>query len=142
MPYNNTPITPSAVATGTANLPLARVKKILSADEDIASCSNNAAFILTIAAEMFIHHLVEQTHTVVKTERKQRRQIHYRDVANAVSRIDNLNFLADVVPRTTTVRKVKEARRAAAKLARANGQATLDGLHGAVKKGAGGDGEG
>ena len=61
------------------------MKKIIHADEDISNCSNNAAFAITIATEQFLKYLVEQTHNVVKSERKQRRNIQYRDVG--VSRL-------------------------------------------------------
>ena len=59
---------------------MARVKKIVAADDDIASCSNNAAFMITIAAEMFVQHLVEKTHEIIKSEKKPRRNIQYNDV--------------------------------------------------------------
>jgi len=60
---------------------VARVKKIISADEDITNCSNNAAFVITVATEMFVQHLVKQVHNVVTADRgKQRRTIQYRDV--------------------------------------------------------------
>ena len=65
MPYNNAAIPPSDEITGSASLPgiipyiakdnadlnwiVSRVKRILAADEDIAQCSNNAAFAITIA---------------------------------------------------------------------------------------------
>ena len=104
MPYNNTPITPSKEVTGTVALPrtyhiyllrrnrrsnsrrlltqslVARVKKIIAQDDDISNCSNNAAFVITVAAEMFLQHLVEQSYNIVKSERKPRRNIQYRDV--------------------------------------------------------------
>ncbi|TKX21553.1 putative histone-like transcription factor protein-1 [Elsinoe australis] len=108
MPYNNNPIPPSKEVTGTVTLPLARTKKILSADDELCSVSNNAAFAITIATEQFLQYLVEQTHNVVKAERKPRRNIQYRDVANAVARHDNLEFLTDVVPRTMTYKAHKE----------------------------------
>ncbi|KAH0395774.1 hypothetical protein KCU89_g9986, partial [Aureobasidium melanogenum] len=73
MPYNNTPITPSTEITGTVSLPLARVKKIIHADDDINNCSNNAAFAITAATELFLQYLVEQTQNVVKAEKKPRR---------------------------------------------------------------------
>ena len=47
-----------------------------------------------------MQHLSLTTHNVVKTERKPRRNIQYRDVSSAVGRTDNLEFLTDVVPRT------------------------------------------
>ncbi|OCK94589.1 histone-fold-containing protein, partial [Cenococcum geophilum 1.58] len=108
MPYNNTPIAPPQEYVGAVSLPLARVKKIINADEDVGACSNNAAFVIALATEMFIQYFAEQTHTVVKTERKPRRNIQYRDVANAVARIDNLEFLSDVVPKTMPYKKYKE----------------------------------
>ncbi|KAF2103316.1 histone-fold-containing protein, partial [Rhizodiscina lignyota] len=108
MPYNNTPIQPPTEFTGSVSLPLARVKKIIATDPDTTSCSNNAAFVITVATEMFVQYLVEQTHNVVKSERKPRRNIQYKDVANAVARIDNLEFLSDVVPRTQSYRDFKE----------------------------------
>lgn len=64
---------------------MARVKKIIATDDDISNCSNNAAFMITIAAEMFLQHLVEQSYNVVKSERKPRRNIQYRDVGKRLS---------------------------------------------------------
>lgn len=127
MPYNNTPIQPPTEFTGQVSLPrelilyaaigphltdfytVARVKKIIAADDDIAQCSNNAAFVITVATEMFVQYLVERTHDVVKSERKPRRNIQYRDVSNAVARIDSLEFLSDVVPRTQRYKDFKKA---------------------------------
>jgi hypothetical protein len=59
---------------------VARVKKIINADDEIGNCSNNAAFIITIATEMFVQHLVEKTHEVIKAEKKPRRNVQYNDV--------------------------------------------------------------
>ncbi|KAK5165263.1 uncharacterized protein LTR77_009361 [Saxophila tyrrhenica] len=122
MPYNNTPIQPSKEVTGTVALPLARVKKIIATDDDISNCSNNAAFMITVAAEMFLQHLVEQSHNVVKSEKKPRRNIQYRDIANAVARVENLEFLTDVVPKTTTFRQHKANERRAQQQAEARPQ--------------------
>lgn len=105
---------------------------------------------------MFVRYLAEQAHNVVKSERKPRRNIQYKDLgtflqpsnsfdiadirykANAVSRIDNLEFLSDVIPRTQTYgqymekknRDYKETKSRDAARTRAieNGQTTLDGL--------------
>lgn len=107
------------------SLLVARVKKIIHADDEISACSNNAAFAVAVATEMFIQHMVEQAHNVVKSERRPRRNIQYKDIgehrlgvrvnvvtnvlpAHAVARIDNLEFLTDVVPQTTTYRAYAE----------------------------------
>lgn len=96
---------------------------------------------------MFIRYLSEQALNVVKSERKPRRNIQYKDLgtaiaeilfknvltrlfeANAVARIDNLEFLSDVIPRTTTFKEYKEKKARAARTDRPlqNGQTTLDG---------------
>ena len=73
------------LATPSNTTLVARVKKIISQDDDINSCSNNAAFVITVATEMFLQHLVEQAHNVVKSERKPRRNIQYRDVGEYTS---------------------------------------------------------
>ncbi|KAH8696146.1 putative histone-like transcription factor [Talaromyces proteolyticus] len=97
-------------ATGQSMLPLSRIKKIIQLDEDIAQCSHNATFLIAIATELFIQYLAEQGYNVVKSERKPRKTIQYKDLATAVSRIDNLEFLADVIPKTTTYKQFKEKR--------------------------------
>jgi len=93
---------------GQAQLPLSRVKKIIALDSDVSMCSNNAAFVITLATEMFIQYMAEQGYNVVKSEKKPRRNIQYRDLANAVARLDNLEFLSDIVPRTVPYKQVKE----------------------------------
>ncbi|MBE7181467.1 MAG: NFYB/HAP3 family transcription factor subunit [Terriglobus roseus] len=120
---------PHFVADSSA---VARVKKIISIDDDVAACSNNAAFVITIATEMFVQYLVERTHDVVKSERKPRRNIQYRDVSNAVARVDNLEFLSDVVPRTQSLKSFRDgqakrlAQQAASARAPAAAQADVD----------------
>ena len=79
---------------------------------------------------MFLQHLVEQSYNIVKSERKPRRNIQYRDVASAVARVENLEFLTDVVPKTTTFKAHKQkvaGTAAAAPVAEelAHGQRTL-----------------
>ncbi|RFU32057.1 hypothetical protein B7463_g4269, partial [Scytalidium lignicola] len=88
MPYNTTAIPPRREPTGHTQLP--------------PSSS------LSVSKELFIQYLSEQAHNVVKSERKPRRNIQYRDLSNAVARNDNLEFLSDVVPRTVPYKQVKE----------------------------------
>ncbi|KAK9618715.1 hypothetical protein V6Z94_005731 [Aspergillus fumigatus] len=79
--------------------------------------------------EMFIQYLAQQGHNVVKSERKPRKVIQYKDLATAVSRIDNLEFLADVIPKTTTYKQFKEKKEKEANKDAAfeKGQRTLNG---------------
>ncbi|KAF7922646.1 hypothetical protein EAE99_007223 [Botrytis elliptica] len=106
MPSNYSSVPPQEV-TGTTQLPLSRIKKIIGTDQDINMCSNNAAFVITLATEMFIQYMAESGHNVVKSERKPRRNIQYRDLSSAVSHIDNLEFLSDIVPKTVPLKLVK-----------------------------------
>ncbi|KAH9874802.1 hypothetical protein IAQ61_003992, partial [Plenodomus lingam] len=130
MPYNNTPIAPAKEITGHVSLPLARVQKIITADPAHLTVSKNASFAIALATEMFIQHLATTTHNVVKAERKPRRNIQYRDVSSAVSKTDNLEFLVDVVPKTTTWGAVKRGGDAARK-GRADGGSNRAGKRGA-----------
>ncbi|RKF82416.1 hypothetical protein GcC1_015025 [Golovinomyces cichoracearum] len=119
MPYNTSAIIPSEEPTGTTQLPFSRVKKIIATDQDIQIMSNAGAFVITLATlpgcrglvskqEMFIQHLAQEALKVVKSERKPRRNIQYRDLATAISNHENLEFLVDIVPNTTTFKQVKE----------------------------------
>ncbi|KAL4865472.1 hypothetical protein BDV12DRAFT_148917 [Aspergillus spectabilis] len=115
--------------TGQSSLPIARIKKIIQLDDDIVQCSSNATFVVAMATELFIQYLTEQGHNVVKSERKPRKTIQYKDLATAVSRIDNLEFLADVIPKTTTYKQFKEkrAKETAKNTGVEKGQRTLNG---------------
>ncbi|KAL4894746.1 histone-fold-containing protein [Aspergillus ambiguus] len=121
---------PSDEISGQSVLPISRIKKIIQLDEDIVQCSSNATFVIAMATEMFIQYLTEQGHNVVKSERKPRKTVQYKDLAAAVSRIDNLEFLADVIPKTTTYKQFKEkrAKEASREAEVEKGQRTLNGV--------------
>lgn len=53
--------------------------------------------------------------------------IRYYDTATAVSRIDNLEFLADVIPKTTTYKQFKEKKAKEKSGGIEKGQRTLNG---------------
>ncbi|KAI0888731.1 histone-fold-containing protein [Annulohypoxylon maeteangense] len=107
MPYNTTAIPPRKEVTGQTQLPLSRVKKIVAQDQDIGICSNNAAFVITLATEMFIQYLAGEGFNMARTERKPRRNIQYKDLASAVAAKENLEFLEDVVPKTVPFKRIK-----------------------------------
>ncbi|KAI1431882.1 histone-fold-containing protein [Xylaria sp. CBS 124048] len=123
MPYNTTAIPPRKEVTGQALLPLSRVKKIVAQDPDIKICSNNAAFVITLATEMFIQYLAGEGLNMAKLERKPRRNIQYKDLANAVSHQEKLEFLQDIIPKTYVYRLIKD--QAAATRLRLSGGASL-----------------
>lgn len=97
----------AAEATRTTQLPLSRVKKIIAIDPELAACSNSGAFLIAQATELFIAHLASSAHTVLRSERKPRKVIQYKDLAAAVARNENLEFLSDVVPQTVPFKEAK-----------------------------------
>ncbi|KAI1759437.1 hypothetical protein GGR53DRAFT_471348 [Hypoxylon sp. FL1150] len=109
MPYNTTAIPPRKEVTGQTQLPLSRVKKIIAQDQDINICSNNAAFVITLATEMFIQYLSSESLNMARADRKPRRNIQYKDLAGAVAHTDNLEFLEDVIPKTAPYKQIKAA---------------------------------
>ncbi|KAK9311805.1 histone-fold-containing protein [Lipomyces starkeyi] len=90
--HNNTPTSITQPPTGQASLPLARVKRIIKLDEDVRACSNSAAFAVTVATEMFIQYMCEQGLHMSRSDR--RKTLHYKDLANAVHKLDELEFLS------------------------------------------------
>ncbi len=56
---------------------------------------------------------------MAKIERKPRRNIQYKDLANAVTHQDHLEFLEDVIPKAQSYKKIKE--QAAARRAKVQG---------------------
>ncbi|KAK7749026.1 hypothetical protein SLS53_001052 [Cytospora paraplurivora] len=84
------------------------VKKIIAVDPDINICSNNAAFAITLATELFIQYLAEQGHNMAKLDRKPRRNVQYKDLSAAVVAKDNLEFLDDTIPKTQPYKEIKQ----------------------------------
>ncbi|CAM8969088.1 unnamed protein product [Rhodiola kirilowii] len=79
------------------SLPLARIKKIMKADEDVRMISAEAPIIFARACEMFI---LELTHRAWNhTEENKRRTLQKNDIAAAITRTDIFDFLVDIVPR-------------------------------------------
>ena len=94
-----------------------------------------------------MQYLAEQGVKALAAERKQRKTVQYKDLgslgaahsnckatlltskANAVTRIDNLEFLADVVPPTTTTKQPRETKAAKSQKKQTGeaGQLTLTG---------------
>lgn len=79
------------------SLPLARIKKIMKADEDVKMISAEAPMIFAKACEMFILELTLRSWW--NTEENKRRTLLRNDVTLAISRTDILDFLVDIIPR-------------------------------------------
>ncbi|XP_077237500.1 nuclear transcription factor Y subunit C-3-like [Tasmannia lanceolata] len=79
------------------SLPLARIKKIMKADEDVRMISAEAPVIFAKACEMFILELTLRSWN--HTEENKRRTLQKNDIAAAITRTDIFDFLVDIVPR-------------------------------------------
>uniref|UniRef100_A0A1B6FVL2 Nuclear transcription factor Y subunit gamma n=1 Tax=Cuerna arida TaxID=1464854 RepID=A0A1B6FVL2_9HEMI len=96
----------------TQALPLARIKKIMKLDEDVKMISAEAPMLFSKAAELFIHELTLRAW--IHTEDNKRRTLQRNDIAMAISKYDQFDFLIDIVPRdeikTSSHRGSSEAR--------------------------------
>ncbi|KAJ7241964.1 hypothetical protein O6H91_11G049500 [Diphasiastrum complanatum] len=81
----------------THQLPLARIKKIMKADEDVKMISAEAPVLFAKACELFILELTLRSW--IHTEENKRRTLQRNDIAGAISRADIFDFLVDIVPR-------------------------------------------
>lgn len=86
-----------AVDAKNQQLPLARIKKIMKLDEDVKMISAEAPLLFAKAAEIFIHELTLMAW--VFTEENKRRTLQRSDIAMALSKYDQFDFLIDIVPR-------------------------------------------
>ncbi|XP_053698125.1 nuclear transcription factor Y subunit gamma [Sabethes cyaneus] len=93
------------VEPGNQVLPLARIKKIMKLDEDVKMISAEAPLLFAKAAEMFIQELTLRAW--LHTEDNKRRTLQRSDIAMAIAKYDQFDFLIDIVPRE----EIKPARR-------------------------------
>ena len=89
-----------AVDCGNQVLPLARIKKIMKLDEDVKMISAEAPILFAKATEIFIHELTLRAW--LHTEDNKRRTLQRNDIAMAISKFDQFDFLIDIVPREET----------------------------------------
>ncbi|KAK6123727.1 hypothetical protein DH2020_042528 [Rehmannia glutinosa] len=78
-------------------LPLARIKKIMKADEDVRMISAEAPILFSKACELFILELTIRSW--LHAEENKRRTLQKNDIAAAITRTDIFDFLVDIVPR-------------------------------------------
>ncbi|KAF9105619.1 hypothetical protein BGX29_011824 [Mortierella sp. GBA35] len=78
-------------------LPLARIKKVMKSDPEVKMISAEAPILFSKACETFICEITRRAW--LHAEENKRRTLQRSDVANAVSRSDQFDFLIDIVPR-------------------------------------------
>ncbi|ORX97580.1 histone-fold-containing protein [Basidiobolus meristosporus CBS 931.73] len=89
-------------------LPLARIKKVMKTDEDVKMISAEAPILFSKACEIFITEITMRAW--MHAEENKRRTLQRSDVASAVSKSDQFDFLIDIVPRedSSKVKRAKE----------------------------------
>ena len=79
------------------SLPLARIKKIMKADEDVKMISAEAPCLFTRACEMFI---LDITHRAwFFSEENKRRTLQKSDISQTIAKTDIFDFLIDLIPK-------------------------------------------
>jgi len=92
-------------------LPLARIKRIMKLDDEVKMISSEAPALFSKAAEIFITELALRAW--VHTEDNKRRTLQRNDIAMAITKYDQFDFLIDIVPREEVKpNRVKEEPRA------------------------------
>lgn len=78
-------------------LPLARIKKVMKNDPEVKMISADAPILFSKACEIFISEVTARAYLVA--EQHKRRTLAKADVARALSKSDQFDFLIDIVPR-------------------------------------------
>jgi len=85
------------------DLPLARIKKIMKAEEGVSMISAEAPILFAKACEMFIMELT--TRSWANTGLNKRRTLQKSDIASTVSSNEVFDFLVDIVPKEKTMER-------------------------------------
>lgn len=96
------------IEPGNQLLPLARIKKIMKLDEEVKMISAEAPLLFAKATEIFIHELTLRAW--LHTEDNKRRTLQRNDIAMAISKYDQFDFLIDIVPRDEIKPKKEETK--------------------------------
>lgn len=89
-------IDPARTEFKTQQLPLARIKKIMKADEDVRMISAEAPVLFAKACEFFILEMTLRSWNVA--EEYKRKTLQRSDVAAAIRRTEVWDFLLDQIP--------------------------------------------
>ncbi|KAG8967835.1 hypothetical protein FRC03_009238 [Tulasnella sp. 419] len=78
-------------------LPLARIKKVMKSDPEVKMIGSDAPIIFAKACEIFIQEITSRAWLVA--EASKRRTLSRADIARALQKSDQFDFLIDIVPR-------------------------------------------
>lgn len=78
-------------------LPLARIKKVMKSDPDVKMIAADAPILFCKACEIFISEITARAFIIADSNK--RRTLSRSDIAKALSKSDQFDFLIDIVPR-------------------------------------------
>jgi len=78
-------------------LPLARIKKVMKNDPDVKMIAADAPILFCKACEIFIAEITARAFIIADSNK--RRTLSRADIAKAISKSDQFDFLIDIVPR-------------------------------------------
>ncbi|ESK86575.1 nuclear transcription factor y subunit c-4 [Moniliophthora roreri MCA 2997] len=78
-------------------LPLARIKKVMKSDPDVKMIAADAPILFCKACEIFIAEITARAFIIADSNK--RRTLSRSDIAQALSKSDQFDFLIDIVPR-------------------------------------------
>lgn len=73
-------------------LPVARIKRIVKQDGDVAAISTPAVYSVAAATELFVKYFTQQAYMRASAEKRKR--MTYKDFSNSVEQLDQLQFLS------------------------------------------------
>ncbi|KIM42632.1 hypothetical protein M413DRAFT_70117 [Hebeloma cylindrosporum] len=82
-------------------LPLARIKKVMKSDPEVKMIAADAPILFCKACEIFIAEITARAFIVADSNK--RRTLSRADIAKALSKSDQFDFLIDIVPREEIV---------------------------------------
>ncbi|KAI0734852.1 histone-fold-containing protein [Fomitopsis betulina] len=90
-------------------LPLARIKKVMKSDPEVKMIAADAPILFCKACEVFIAEITARAFIIADSNK--RRTLSRADIAKALSKSDQFDFLIDIVPREEPLAGVPGATR-------------------------------
>ncbi|KAH9843611.1 histone-fold-containing protein [Rhodofomes roseus] len=104
-------------------LPLARIKKVMKSDPEVKMIAADAPILFCKACEVFIAEITARAFIIADSNK--RRTLSRADIAKALSKSDQFDFLIDIVPREEPLAGAANAGRSQGKKA-SGSQAKVD----------------
>ncbi|KZV79563.1 histone-fold-containing protein [Exidia glandulosa HHB12029] len=86
-------------------LPLARIKKVMKSDPEVKMIAADAPILFCKACEIFIAEITARAFIIADSDK--RRTLSRSDIAKAIGKSDQFDFLIDIIPREDVPSKKK-----------------------------------